>query len=163
MKHMPLILVLVIAATPLAYGQTPDKKPAPPAASKPAESSAERTLMKIEQDALAAFLKRDVAAFGKFFADSAVVTTPDGNLQTKAQLLADLKSGDLAMESSSIADMQVRVHGDAAVVTYITTDKGKYKGQDISGRFRWTDTFVRQGGGWQLVAGHGTPIQSPAK
>ena len=163
MKHMPLVLVLAIAATPLAYGQTPEKKPAPPAASKSADTGVEQTLMKIEQDALAAILKRDAAAFGKFFADDAVLTTPDGSLQTKAQLLADVKSGDLVLESSSIADMKVKAFGDAAVVTYITTDKGKYKGQDISGRFRWTDTFVRRGGGWQIVATHGTPIQSPPK
>ena len=163
MKHMPLVLVLAITATPLAYGQAPDKKPAPAAASKSADAGVEQTLMKLEQDSLAAILKRDVAAFGKFFADDAVLTTPDGNLQTKAQLLADVKSGDLVLESSTMTDMKVRAYGDAAVVTYITTDKGKYKGQDISGRFRWTDTFVRRGGSWLIVAGHGTPIQSPPK
>jgi ketosteroid isomerase-like protein len=163
MKHVPLVLVLVIAATSLAYAQTPDKKPAPPAASKPADAGVEQTLMKLEQDALTALLKKDVTAFGKVFADDAVLTTPDGSLQTKAQLLADVKSGELVLESSTISDMKVRVHGDAAVVTYITTDKGKYKAQDISGRFRWTDTFVRRGGGWQLVAGHGTAIQPPPK
>jgi hypothetical protein len=43
----------------------------------------------------------------------------------------------------------------------MTTDKAKFKGQDISGRYRWTDIFVRRGGTWQIVAGHGTPIQPP--
>ena len=108
-------------------------------------------------------LKKDAAAFGKYFADDAVLTTPDGAMQTKAQLVGDVKAGALVVESSTITDMKVQVHGDAAVVTYITTDKGKYKGQDISGRFRWTDVFVRRGGAWQIVAGHGTPIQTPPK
>jgi ketosteroid isomerase-like protein len=163
MKHLPLVLVLAIAAASFAQAQTPDKKSGPPAASKSADAGVEQALMKMEQDSLAAILKRDVAAFGRFFADDAVLTTPDGSLQTKAQLLADIKSGDLVLESSSISDMKVRVYGAAAIVTYITTDKGKYKGQDISGRFRWTDTFVRGSGGWQIVAGHGTPVQGPAK
>ena len=163
MKLMPLVLVLVIAATTLAHAQTADKKSAPPAAAKSADTGTEQALMKIEQDTLAAILKRDVAAFSKFFADDAVLTTPDGSLQTKAQLLADIKSGDLVLESSSISDMKVKVYGDAAVVTYITVDKGKYKNQDISGRFRWTDTFMRRGGSWLIVAGHGTPVQAPAK
>ena len=48
--------------------------------------------------------------------------------------------------------MKVRAYGDTAVVTYVTTDKGKFKGQDISGRYRWTDVFVRRGGTWQIVA-----------
>jgi uncharacterized protein (TIGR02246 family) len=117
--------------------------------------------MKIEQDALAALLKRDLTAFARLFADDAVVITPDGSPQTKAQLLADLKSGDLVIESSQISDMKVRAYGDTAVVTYVTADKGKYKGQSISGRYRWTDIFVRRAGTWQIVAGHGTPIQPP--
>jgi ketosteroid isomerase-like protein len=159
MKHQALALALLLAATVPAYGQTPEKKAAPSA--KPADASAE--LMKLEHDMLAALLKKDAAAFGKHFADDAVLTTPDGAVQTKAQLLGDVKSGALVLEASTISDMKVKVHGDAAVVSYITTDKGKYKGQDISGRFRWTDVFVRQGGAWQLVAGQGTPIQAPPK
>ena len=159
MKHKALALALLMSFTVPAYGQTPEKKPAP--AAKPADASAE--LMKLEHDMLAALLKKDAATFGKHFADDAVLTTPDGAVQTKAQLLADVKSGALVLEASAISDMKVKVHGNAAVVTYITTDKGKYKGQDISGRFRWTDVFVRQGGTWQLVAGQGTPIQAPAK
>ena len=75
------------------------------------------------------------------------------------QLLGDIKSGALVIESTVISDMKVRVFGESAVATYTTTDKGKSKGRDISGRYRWTDTFVRRGGKWQIVAGQGTPIQ----
>jgi ketosteroid isomerase-like protein len=164
MKYVPLVLALAIAGTPVVYTQAPDKKTAPSAAAKSGDAGAEQTLMKIERDAAAALIKRDVAAFGKVFADDAIMITPDGMTQTKAQLLADLKSGDLVIEASDISDMKVRVHGDSAVVTYITTDKGKFKGQDISGRYRWTDVFVRHNNGpWQVIAGQGTPIQAPAK
>ena len=162
MKNALPIVALVVAAALGASAQTPDTKPKP-APAKPADSSVEQTLMKIERDALAALLKKDIAAFGRVFADDAVVITPDGSQQTKAQLLADVKSGDLVVESSEISDMKVRAYGDTAVVTYVTTDKGKFKGQDISGRYRWTDVFVRRGGTWQIVAGHGTPIQPPPK
>jgi ketosteroid isomerase-like protein len=155
MKRASVVLAVLIAAGSLGYAQTPAR----PAGDKAAPSAgAEQALMKIENEILAALLKRDAAAFGRHFADDAVLTTPDGTVQTKAQLLGDVKSGDLVLESSSISDMKVSVHGDAAVVTYATTDKGKYKKQDISGRFRWTDVFVRRGGEWKLVAGQGTPI-----
>jgi ketosteroid isomerase-like protein len=160
MKYKVLVLALLLAAAPVTSGRA-QEKPAPPA--KPADAGVEQALMKIENEMMAALLKKDVATFGKHFADDAVLTTPDGAVQTKAQLLGDVKSGALVLESSSITDMKVKAHGDAAVVTYITTDKGKYKGQDISGRFRWTDVFVRRGGSWQLVAGQGTPIQAPPK
>ena len=156
MKRVPVLLALMIAAASVGFAQTPAKQP-------PAAAGVEQTLTKIENDILAALLKKDAAGFGQHFADDAVLITPDGTPQTKAQLLADLMSGDLVIESSQISEMKVRVLGDTAVVTYITTDKGKYKGTDITGRYRWTDVFARQAGTWKIVAGQGTPIPPPAK
>ena len=156
MKRVPVLLALMIAAASLGFAQTPAKQP-------PAAAGVEQTLTKIENDIVAALLKKDAAGFGQHFADDAVLITPDGTPQTKAQLVADLKAGDLVVESSQISEMKVRVIGDTAVVTYITTDKGKYKGTDISGRYRWTDVFARQAGAWKIVAGQGTPIPPPAK
>jgi ketosteroid isomerase-like protein len=163
MKIAQIIVAIVIVAAQVASAQTPDSKQKPVAVAKSADANVEQTLMKIERDATAALLKRDAAGFGRFFAEDAVLTSPDGTVQAKSQLLADVKSGDLAIESSEISDMKVRVYGDAAVVTYSTTDKGKYKAQDISGRYRWTDVFVRRGGAWQIVTSQGTPIQPPPK
>ena len=154
MKRASVLLALLIAAGSLGDAQTPAKQP-------PAAAGVEQAVTKIENDMLAALLKRDVAGFSKYLADDAVITTPDGAVQTKAQLIADVKSGDLVLESSTISDMKVRAYGDAAVATYTTTDKGKYKKTDIGGRYRWTDTFVRRAGEWKLVAGHGTPIAPP--
>ena len=98
------------------------------------EGNVEQALTKIEHDSLAALLKKDAAGFGKYLTDDAVLTGPDGMVQTKAQLLADVTSGALNLESSDVSDMKVHVHGDAAVVTYASVDKGKDKTQDISGR-----------------------------
>jgi len=158
MKIAHVLVALVVAAAAVASAQTPDSKQKPAPA-----GDVEQTLMKLEREATAALIKRDAASFGRIFADDAVLTSPDGTVQTKAQLLADVKSGSLVLESSDIADMKVHVHGEAALVTYATTDKGKYKGQDISGRYRWTDVFVRRSGTWHIVASQGTPIQPAPK
>jgi len=154
MRRMAALGVFVLAASALVSAQAEKTRDAGP----PTQDT-EAVLMKIERDAAAALMKKDLAHFGGVFSEDAVFTGPDGAVQTKAQLLADLKSGSLVIESTVISDMKVRVFGEAAVVTYTTTDKGKYKGRDISGRYRWTDTFVRRGGKWQVVAGQGTPIQ----
>ena len=153
MRRFATLGAFVLAASALVSAQAPAARTA-----LPPTQDTEAVLMKMERDSAAALIKKDYAAFASVFSDDAVFTGPDGAVLTKAQLLADLKSGALVVESSQISDMKVRIFGEAAVVTYTTTDKVKYKGQDISGRYRWTDTFVRRGGKWQVVAGQGTPI-----
>ena len=158
MRRFATLGAFVFAASALVSAQAPAAR-----TGLPPTQDTEAVLMKIERDSAAALTKKDFAAFASVFSDDAVFTGPDGAVLTKAQLLADLKSGTLVVESSQISDMKVRIFGEAAVVTYTTTDKGKYKGQDISGTYRWTDTFVRRGGKWQVVAGQGTPIAPPQK
>jgi hypothetical protein len=40
-----------------------------------------------------------------------------------------------------------------------STIKGTYKGQDISGKYRFTDTWVKRNGKWQGAASQSTKIQ----
>ena len=55
-------------------------------------------------------------------------------------------------------DMKARVYGDAAVVTGGNTTKETIKGKDISGLYRWTDTWIKKAGRWQCVATHASKI-----
>ena len=118
----------------------------------------EQTVMRIERELLNAVLKGDASANERYLADTYVFTGPDGTVENKAQAIADLKSGDLKLQSASLDGAKVQVYGDTAVVTYSSNDKGTYKGKDISGKTRWTDVFVNQNGRWQLVASQGTMV-----
>lgn len=121
-------------------------------------ANAEQELMKIEKEMLDAALKGDVSASEKYVSDGLVWIGPNGMMSDKASLMRDMKSGELKLESATFDEAKVRVYGEAAIVTYASTDKGTYKGQDISGRTRWTDVFVRQNGRWMLVSSHGSAV-----
>ena len=166
MKRTLVLIVLAIASSSLAAGQTPTPTPAKPATpdspavhQMPASGNVEQELMQLEQKLADALIKGDIAFFGSHLAENVALTDPAGMVTTKAQLEADVKSGALKLESVKIDDMKVQVHGDMAIVTYKTTDKGKYKEQDISGEYRWIDVFMKKDGKWVLVAGQGTPIR----
>jgi ketosteroid isomerase-like protein len=115
----------------------------------------EQAVIGIERELLNAVLKGDPSANERYLADKYVFTGPDGTVENKTQAIADLKSGDLKLQSASLDGAKVQVYGDTAVVTYSSNDKGTYKGKDISGKTRWTDVFVNHNGRWQVVASHG--------
>src|SRR4051794_7807695 len=128
------------------------------AQSKGSSGGTEEAVMRIERELLDAVLKGDASANERYLAETYVFTGPDGMVENKAQAIADLKSGDLKLQSASLDGAKVQVYGDAAVVTYSSNDKGTYKGKDISGKTRWTDVFVNRNGRWQLVASQGTML-----
>jgi ketosteroid isomerase-like protein len=61
------------------------------------------------------------------------------------------------MEST---DVEVRVHGDTAVVTGITTSKGQFMGQGFTTRERATDVLARLNGRWLCVFSQLTRVAS---
>ena len=121
--------------------------------------AAEREIMQIEKEMLAAALKGDATASERHLATTYVFTGPDGLSLNKEQSVGELKSGDLKLQAASLDNAKVQVYADAAVVTYLSNDKGTYKGKDISGKTQWTDVFVRQNGRWMIVASHGSRVE----
>ena len=119
----------------------------------------EATLKKIEQELTDTIVKSDTSAFEKYLASDYLGIGPDGVTQNKSELLADIKSGTLKLESSNLSDMKVQVaDADMAVVVYRSDDKGTYKGKDITGQYRWLDVFVKRDGKWQIAIDQGTQI-----
>ncbi len=143
MKKLFIAITMTILFGSFAYGQ---------------KMTVEQTLMNMEKEMTDAFVKGDISVFDKYVADNATFTHPGGMMSNKAQAIASFKSGDLKIESSKIDGMKVQMFGKTAIVTYGTTDKGTFKGRDISGQYRWTDVFVKMGGKWKMVASQGTPI-----
>ena len=120
--------------------------------------SVEQELIKLENEWADAWIKSDVAFFDRIMADDYTWTSPWGEVLTKAHNLALVKSGEDVITSWVLAEMKVRVYGDAAVVTGRDTIKETYKGEDISSQNRWTHTWVKRSGRWQCVAGHSSEI-----
>jgi len=152
MKRIFAVAVLVAAAATFALGQMDDKQAKPKGGGK---GSVEEQLMQTERDWTEAGLKKDAAALDKILADDWVGQGPPGTV-TKAEALADLKSGDNKLESITLGDMKVRVLGDTAIVTGSDDEKSSYKGKDTSGHYTWTDVFAKRNGRWQAVASQGT-------
>ena len=128
----------------------------------------ESELRRIENDWPRIIKEKDVAAVGRVEADDAVFIYPDGSMGNKQQDLKDMAEGNLTADSIEIKDLQVKVlDKDAAIVVgHNVVRNGKYKMPDgktidISGEYRFVDTFARRNGEWKLVSGASTKIAAP--
>jgi hypothetical protein len=54
--------------------------------------------------------------------------------------------------------MTVRIFGNTAVVTGSDTEKSMENGKDTTGKYVWTDVFVKQNGKWRAVASQSTKL-----
>ena len=157
MKRFLLVVTLSLVAALFAFAQFGCAGPQP--------TTSTNTNMAIAEPTGAGSDDWITDAVKRFEADDAVFIYPDGSLGDKTQDVKDMESGALSAESWEIADLKVNVLGnDSAVVSGRSIVKGgKYKmsngkTQDISGEYRWIDTYARRNGQWQLVAGATTPV-----
>jgi ketosteroid isomerase-like protein len=125
-------------------------------------------ILRIENDWPRVVREKDVAAVRRVEADDVVVVYPDGSTGGKAQDIADIESGAMTAESVEMTDLKVNViDKDAAVATgRVIIKNGKFKMPDgktidISGQYRFVDTFARRNNEWKLVAGASVPVREP--
>src|SRR3954463_15081084 len=146
MRHLFTITVLLLAACDWTFGDI---------------ASDERELTQLVKDFNAALVKADTAFLDKVLGQDFVHYRPHGTVENRAQYLENRKTGGVDFDSLVADDIKVRFYGDAAVVTYRSTAKGKDQRGAIDEQRRWTRLFVRRDGRWQLVHSQGTTIQKP--
>jgi ketosteroid isomerase-like protein len=154
MKLRLAIVLLIAVAASLASAQTENK---PEKAKGDGKVSIDQEFKKIENTWAEADKNKDPVALGRLLADDWVYLGPLG-VETKAQHLAGLKSGDDNLESITLMDMKVRVFGSIAIVTGREHEKSSSKGKDTSGDYLWTDVFVKREGQWRAVNSQDTPL-----
>jgi ketosteroid isomerase-like protein len=108
-------------------------------------------LLKLENEFAQAVTNNDADAVDGFLADDWIIVDPDGGIIDKARFLGVIKSGALSHEMMESGNLRVRLYGNTAVLTGLTTTKGKFMGQDFTSCERATDIFVKQNDRWQCV------------
>jgi ketosteroid isomerase-like protein len=150
MMRLTKTLILTALGAGMLFAQAPDAKKAAPSTAVADE------IKQIENDWVYASKTKNAAKLGDILADSWVAIEWDGKQTTKAKVLADLKTNSL--DSFEMGPMNVRVFGNTAVVTGSDTEKSVENGKDTSGKYVWTDVFVKQNGKWRAVASQSTKL-----
>src|SRR5437899_10716318 len=154
MKSLLVAALISFIALPVALSQTPSS-----AETKTAEQEVRQMIEKYRT----ALMKGDTAALERIWADDYTFINASGVVVTKAERLANLKSGATNLSTIEMApDMKLRVYGgDVAVAINRVTLKGKYSGKATSGQFQASIVWAKTPSGWQLVCNQITPVTSP--
>jgi ketosteroid isomerase-like protein len=100
---------------------------------------------------------KDVSALERMTLDDYLsVGGPGGRTVGRDQLLAEAKEflAAAAIEDWSVADLEVRRHGDVAVCSYFWTERGKHQGAAFELGGVATDVLVLLDGRWRYQAHH---------
>ncbi|MHA7633748.1 nuclear transport factor 2 family protein [Corallococcus sp. M7] len=118
----------------------------------------ERELLKVEAALCRAFETGDVATLRKSLDTHFTLTDSKGTVTDLEQNLAEVAKKDPVYEVFRNHHQKIRLYGDAAVVTGITTLKGHSGKTQFEGDFQFTDTWVYRDGQWKLAASHATKL-----
>jgi ketosteroid isomerase-like protein len=97
-------------------------------------------------------LSNDASAVQLLLADDFVMTTAEGTLYNKAQIVASVRDKSYQPEALQSSEMVIHAHGSTAIVTGAYYEKGVDKGKAWERRGRFTDTWMFMNGRWQCVA-----------
>lgn len=111
-----------------------------------------RALLKLEDDWASALVKRDRVMFERLLAPGFVYTEND-QLMDRTTVLTALVAGDDTVLAAHNDSMVVHRYGPVtAVVTGWLVVGGRGASGEFRRRYRFTDTWVKQRGAWQIVA-----------
>jgi ketosteroid isomerase-like protein len=156
MKNCILHVTISIAILSFAFGQSSAQQ-------NSENSKSEQEVRQIIEKFRSALVKGDVLTLQQIWANDYVFVNPSGEVLTKEQRLANIRSGATKLEAiNQQEDTKIRVYQNSAVSTSRETVKGHYSGQPNSGQYRITSVWVKNSEGWQLVSTQMIPV-APSK
>ena len=118
-------------------------------------------IRKLDRERIRAQVNADAVELDRIYADDFIGIGPSGTLRTKKEVLSDFKSGSLKFQSITTDDVRIRVYGNAAVETGLSTMKGQDAERTVPEENRFTRVWIKQGGRWRLVSNHYSNLVKP--
>lgn len=111
-----------------------------------------RTVLRLEDSWASALVKRDSVVFNRLLAPGFVYTEND-QLMDRAAVIRSVVAGPDTVTAAHNDSMVVHRYGSVtAVVTGWLVVQGRNPSGAFERRYRFTDTWVKRGGRWQIVA-----------
>lgn len=164
MRRMPVLaLLLFVASSALSLAaQQPT--------TQRSVTKAEEEVRKLEREWLDAYEQNNAEAMNRIVADDFTITFPNGSIQAKPQLMSMVRavasstrrSAEPAMRFHT-EDAQSRAYGDTVILMGRVVTEYERDGKTVREQSRYTDTYVKRNGRWQVVASHLSNVAEPRR
>ena len=157
MKHGVLLLVVLLAAVPAPLGSQTRHKAATPVVSSPEEIA--KSIQKLESDLRIATMKGEASWFEQYLTESFVETDANGKLSSRADIIRLYRNSQPEYDSWNLSEGTAQTfHGNTVVLTGKLEVQGAVDGKSISGTYRFTRVWIKDGLDWKLAAEQMTRI-----
>ncbi len=120
-----------------------------------------RSILRTEAALCAAFESGDADTLRNDLDRFFTLTDSKGVLSNRAGNIEEVTAREPVYTVFRNHDQKVRLYGDAAIVTGITTARGHAAGgAAFAGDYAYTDTWVHVDGSWKLAASHASVLQT---
>jgi ketosteroid isomerase-like protein len=148
-------VALLLAACPLAYGQTP-----PTNTRRTGDNDeARRQVLATDDRRMQALRQRDPAPLRDIYADDYTLVTPSGVVRSKEEQIHDLISGQVRYAGIETINRVIRVYGDVAIVLSREKVDIVQAGQQVGGDIYFSRTYKKFRTGWRVIATQGTLVK----
>jgi hypothetical protein len=118
----------------------------------------EQQILKTLEQRGEAQIQRDFPTVERIMADECIYTHASSQTQSKAEFLADLKSGKRIYKALKNTDLHVMVYGGTAVLTGRSDISAVNDGKDVEVATKFLEVYQKRDGRWQMVAHQSTRL-----
>jgi ketosteroid isomerase-like protein len=133
-----MLIPFLLLLTSLAHTQSADD-----------HASDRAYIRQSESDWAESVVTNDVSVLERLLADDFIGVDIDGSHYSKADAIKDFRTQPSEFVSNHLNEVEIRFYGDTAVAQ---GNEGWKKKDGTPGKFVWTDTWIKRGGKWQIVA-----------
>lgn len=101
---------------------------------------------------------RDLATLSRYLGDDLIYTHSSAVVDSKASYVESLRSGKVVYKQTRRSDLRVSPYGCTAVMSGRGDFSVTVDGKDIDVQLRFTNVWVKNPEGWQMVAWEATRI-----
>ncbi|MFZ4534648.1 MAG: nuclear transport factor 2 family protein [Alsobacter sp.] len=116
-------------------------------------------MLSLEAERFRMTAARDIAGVERVLDDELSYCHTTGRCETKAEYMANLRSGRTRYHKIEVLSSRVRYYGDVAVLNGQISIDVEAGGQSVKGlKMSYTDVYRRKEGRWLMVAWHSSPL-----